>query len=91
MNQFAQARQIIEEELGQPVDSIFLKFSAQLVATASIRWKRSGHQSPEAKKGLRFVDELDYVTTAENAECITESVQNKPLKGVMFVPAIIEE
>jgi len=41
--------------------------------------------------GLGFVDELDYISEAENAEFFTESIQSTPLKGVVFSPTVVEE
>jgi predicted unusual protein kinase regulating ubiquinone biosynthesis (AarF/ABC1/UbiB family) len=130
------ARQIIEEELGQSVDSIFSEFSTEPVAAASLgqvfkaKLRSTGQEvavkvqrpnimnqialdmhllreiAPVAKRsfnlnsdtvgtvdawGLGFVDELDYIAEAENAEYFTESIQATPLKGVVFSPPIIEE
>ena len=130
------ARQIIEEELGQSVDSIFSEFSSEPVAAASLgqvfkaKLRSTGQEvaikvqrpnimnqialdmhllreiAPVAKRsfnlnsdtvgtvdawGLGFVDELNYIAEAENAEYFTESIQATPLKGVVFSPPIIEE
>lgn len=130
------ARQIIEEELGQPVNSVFSEFSPKPVAAASLgqvfkaKLRSDGREvavkvqrpnimnqialdmhllrefAPIAKRtfnlnsdiagtvdawGLGFVDELDYIAEAENAELFTESIQSTPLKGVVFAPPIIEE
>lgn len=41
--------------------------------------------------GIGFVDELDYIAEAENAEFFSESILNTPLKGVVFAPPIIED
>lgn len=41
--------------------------------------------------GLGFVDELDYIAEAENAEYFTESIKKTELGGVVFAPPIIEE
>jgi len=41
--------------------------------------------------GAGFVDELDYISEAENAEYFLESIQSTPLKGVVFSPSVIEE
>lgn len=41
--------------------------------------------------GLGFVDELDYISEAENAEYFTESIAQTPLSGVVFAPSIVEE
>jgi len=130
------AREIVETELGQPVDSVFSEFSPQPVAAASLgqvfkaKLRSDGREvavkiqrpnimnqialdmhllrefAPFAKRtfnlnsdtvgtvdawGLGFVDELDYIAEAENAEYFTESIQTSPLKGVVFAPPIIEE
>jgi predicted unusual protein kinase regulating ubiquinone biosynthesis (AarF/ABC1/UbiB family) len=130
------AREIIEKELGRPVDSIFSEFSPQPVAAASLgqvfkaKLKSDGREvavkvqrpdimnqialdmhflreiAPIAKRtfnlnsdtvgtvdawGLGFVDELDYIAEAENAEFFTESIKKTPLSGVVFAPPVIEE
>ncbi len=130
------ARDIIEEELGQSIDSIFSEFSSEPVAAASLgqvfkaTLKSDGREvaikvqrpdimnqialdmhflrevAPIARRtfnlnsdtvgtvdawGIGFVDELDYISEAENAEYFTESVQNTPLGGVVFSPNIVEE
>jgi predicted unusual protein kinase regulating ubiquinone biosynthesis (AarF/ABC1/UbiB family) len=41
--------------------------------------------------GVGFVDELDYISEAENAEYFMESIQSTPLKSVVFSPPVIEE
>lgn len=41
--------------------------------------------------GKGFVDELDYIAEAENAEFFSESILKTPLKGVVFSPPIIED
>ena len=38
-----------------------------------------------------FVDELDYISEAENAEFFTESIKTTPLSGVVFAPPIVDE
>eukprot|EP00555_Chaetoceros_dichaeta_P012197 CAMPEP_0198261370 /NCGR_PEP_ID=MMETSP1447-20131203/10115_1 /TAXON_ID=420782 /ORGANISM="Chaetoceros dichaeta, Strain CCMP1751" /LENGTH=942 /DNA_ID=CAMNT_0043949269 /DNA_START=8 /DNA_END=2836 /DNA_ORIENTATION=- len=131
-----EAREIIEEELGVPVDSIFSDFSAEPVAAASlgqvykaklrsngkevaIKVQRPGimnqiavdmhilrEVAPVLRKifnlntnlpgiidtwGSGFVDELDYISEAENAEYFTESIQSTPLSEVVFAPPIVEE
>ena len=130
------ARRIIEDELGQPLDSVFSEFSAKPVAAASLgqvfkgRLKSDGREvaikvqrpgimnqialdmhllreiAPVFKRtfnlnsdtvgtvdawGIGFVDELNYISEAENADYFTESIENTPLKGVVFAPAVIEE
>lgn len=41
--------------------------------------------------GTGFVDELDYIAEAENADFFSESILKTPLKGVVFSPPIIED
>lgn len=41
--------------------------------------------------GVGFVDELDYISEAENAEYFLESIQSTPLASVVFSPPVIEE
>jgi len=41
--------------------------------------------------GAGFVDELDYIAEAENAEYFTESIQATPLAGVVFAPPIVDD
>ena len=41
--------------------------------------------------GVGFVDELDYISEAENAEYFTESISTTPLSGVVFAPSVVEE
>ena len=40
---------------------------------------------------MGFVDELDYISEAENAEYFMESIKATPLSGVVFAPPIIDE
>jgi predicted unusual protein kinase regulating ubiquinone biosynthesis (AarF/ABC1/UbiB family) len=39
--------------------------------------------------GSGFVDELDYVEEAKNAEVFMEGIQKTPLKDVVFAPPVI--
>jgi predicted unusual protein kinase regulating ubiquinone biosynthesis (AarF/ABC1/UbiB family) len=41
--------------------------------------------------GSGFVDELDYLQEAKNAEQFTESIQTTPLKDVVFAPPVISQ
>lgn len=41
--------------------------------------------------GAGFVDELDYLSEARNAQTFMESIQATPLKDVVFAPDIIEQ
>jgi len=131
-----EARDIIEEELGLPVDSIFSEFSTEPVAAASlgqvykaklrssdkevaVKVQRPGIMNeiavdmhilrvvaPWLKRIFKlntnfvgiidtwasgFVDELDYISEAENAEYFTNSIQTTPLSDVVFAPPIVEE
>ena len=132
----AEAKQIIEDELGRPIDSVFSEFSAEPVAAASLgqvfraKLREDGREvaikvqrpnimeqialdmhlireiAPVLKRtfnlntdlvgtvdawGLGFVDELDYISEARNAEEFTASIQNTPLAGVVYSPPVIEE
>ena len=131
-----EAREIIEGELGQSIDSVFSEFSPTPVAAASLgqvyraRLKSDGTEvavkvqrpnimdqialdmhllreiAPVARRsfnlnsdtvgtvdawGAGFVDELDYISEAENAEYFTESIASTPLSGVVFAPPVVEE
>ena len=131
-----EAKEIIEEELGQSIDSVFSEFSAEPVAAASLgqvfraKLREDGREvavkvqrpdimeqialdmhliretAPVLKRtfnlntdlagtvdawGLGFVDELDYISEARNAEEFTESIQSTPLAGVVYAPSVIEE
>lgn len=132
----SEAKQIIEDELGRPIDSIFSEFSAEPIAAASLgqvfraKLREDGREvaikvqrpnimdqialdmhlireiAPVLKRtfnlntdlvgtvdawGLGFVDELDYISEARNAEEFTASIQSTPLAGVVFSPPVIEE
>jgi predicted unusual protein kinase regulating ubiquinone biosynthesis (AarF/ABC1/UbiB family) len=132
----AEAREIIEGELGQSIDSLFSEFSLTPVAAASLgqvyraRLKSDGREvaikvqrpnimnqialdmhflreiAPVLRRsfnlnsdttgtvdawGVGFVDELDYISEAENAEYFTESISTTPLSGVVFAPSVVEE
>jgi hypothetical protein len=41
--------------------------------------------------GTGFVDELDYIQEAKNAEFFTESIAQTPLKDVVFAPTVLHE
>uniref|UniRef100_A0A7S4JPK1 ABC1 atypical kinase-like domain-containing protein n=1 Tax=Odontella aurita TaxID=265563 RepID=A0A7S4JPK1_9STRA len=41
--------------------------------------------------GAGFVDELDYISEARNAEEFLESIQTTPLAGVVYSPPVVEE
>ena len=41
--------------------------------------------------GLGFVDELDYLSEARNAETFMESIQTTPLSEVVFSPPVVNE
>lgn len=41
--------------------------------------------------GLGFVDELDYVSEAQNARDFMEGIQRTPLKEVVFAPPVVEK
>jgi predicted unusual protein kinase regulating ubiquinone biosynthesis (AarF/ABC1/UbiB family) len=41
--------------------------------------------------GTGFVDELDYLQEAENAEVFIESIAGTPLKDVVFAPGVVNE
>ena len=41
--------------------------------------------------GIGFVDELDYIEEARNAESFTETIKMTALKDVVFAPPVIEE
>jgi predicted unusual protein kinase regulating ubiquinone biosynthesis (AarF/ABC1/UbiB family) len=41
--------------------------------------------------GAGFVDELDYISEAQNAINFSEQVSNSPLKDVVFAPTVIED
>ena len=41
--------------------------------------------------GAGFVDELDYLQEARNAEKFTESIQTTPLKNVVFAPPVLSD
>lgn len=41
--------------------------------------------------GTGFVDELDYLQEAKNAEEFAESIETTPLKDVVFAPPVIEK
>ena len=41
--------------------------------------------------GVGFVDELDYISEAENAESFTESIQTTSLASVVFSPPVIDD
>ena len=41
--------------------------------------------------GAGFVDELDYISEAENAESFMESIQTTSLSGVVFSPPVVED
>lgn len=130
------AREIIEEELGQSINTIFSEFSPEPVAAASLgqvyraRLKSNGMEvavkvqrpnimtqialdmhilreaAPVLKSlfnlntdtvgtvdawGSGFVDELDYISEAQNAEYFDESIKTTPLSGVVFSPPVVEE
>lgn len=132
----AEAKQIIEDELGRPIDSVFSEFSAEPVAAASLgqvfraKLREDGREvavkvqrpnimdqialdmhlireiAPVLKRtfnlntdlvgtvdawGLGFVDELDYISEARNAEEFTASIQSTSLAGVVYSPPVIEE
>ena len=132
----SEAREIIEGELGQSIDSIFSEFSPTPVAAASLgqvyraRLKDDGREvavkvqrpnimnqialdmhflreiAPVVRRsfnlnsdtvgtvdawGVGFVDELDYISEAENAEYFTESISTTPLARVVFSPPVVEE
>lgn len=40
--------------------------------------------------GMGFVDELDYVSEAQNARDFMEGIQKTPLKEVVFAPPVVE-
>mmetsp|Transcript_11015 Transcript_11015/g.15516 ORF Transcript_11015/g.15516 Transcript_11015/m.15516 type:complete len:943 (-) Transcript_11015:103-2931(-) len=41
--------------------------------------------------GLGFVDELDYLSEAKNAQIFMEKIQKTPLADVVFAPPVVEE
>ncbi|CAB9516637.1 OF BC1 COMPLEX KINASE 3, chloroplastic [Seminavis robusta] len=41
--------------------------------------------------GLGFVDELNYIQEAQNAQFFTEQIAKTPLKDVVFSPTVVEE
>lgn len=130
------AKQMLEEEWGQPIDNVVSYISPEPVAAASLgqvykaTLKENGQEvaikvqrpdimnqialdmhllrevAPIAKAafnlntdivgtvdtwGAGFVDELDYMQEARNAETFTETIQTTPLTDVVFAPPVVNE
>ncbi|KAL9184342.1 hypothetical protein ACHAXT_002428 [Thalassiosira profunda] len=140
----AEAREIIESELGSRIEDVFEDFPKEPIAAASlgqvykatIRGAANGdgedgerdvavkvqrpniqnqialdmhlirEVAPVLKRtfnlntdfvgvvdtwGAGFVDELDYIEEAINAQSFTESITQTPLSGVVFAPPVVNE
>jgi hypothetical protein len=43
------------------------------------------------KRGMGFVDELDYIKEAQNAEIFMEAIAKTPLRDSVFAPPVVKQ